>query len=346
MNYNVLNTKGSIRDFSVMKDKVLINTLKDIKLDDQILYPKFDEYNFSSFINDKYLFYGNLETMVLYDFNNNIKKELNPEYSYYWDTLENNKVLISFNRRKNNLGKKISDYHWLHLEKNQLEKLLFIEKAQNKIFNRSVIITESEFLIKSLSLNTGKYEWEINLEQEIYNYQADGIQKIIGIYDGVLWLSCSKALWGIDISNGKILYTYTKPTEIMNLSDIKLDFFRGYDGYIDGENKKIVGFEHETYYELDLTDLSLKYWIFTQECNKIAAYAPHIGNKCYTKTHIYFIDNINGKIVIFNRITKNFDWIYTFPPESCTGILNDIQISKNKLYVLDTGGTLHIFEKE
>jgi hypothetical protein len=88
MNYKILNTKVGIRNFSVMNDKVLINTINDIKFDKQILYPKFDEYNFSNFINDQYLFYGNLETMVLYDFTNNIKKELNPNYSYYWDTLE------------------------------------------------------------------------------------------------------------------------------------------------------------------------------------------------------------------------------------------------------------------
>ncbi|MFP3670590.1 hypothetical protein SB717_36500, partial [Priestia sp. SIMBA_032] len=88
-----------------------------------------------------YLFYGNLETMILYDFRNNIKKELNSKYSYYWDTLEDNKVLISVNRRKYDLGQKIADYHWYDFKRNQLEKLLFIEKPQNKILNKTILIT-------------------------------------------------------------------------------------------------------------------------------------------------------------------------------------------------------------
>lgn len=345
MNYNILNTKVGIRNFSIMNDNILINTINDIKFNDQTLYPEFDEYNFSYFINSKYLFYGNLETVVLYDFCNNIKKQLNPDYSYYWDTLYDNKVLISLNRRKNNEGQKIADYHWFDLKKSQLEDLFFIEKPQNKILNKDIIITESKSFIKSFSIDTGKFQWELNLEKEFSNYQVDGIQKIIGVHKDVLWLSCTKALWGIDTITGKKLYSYDKPNQIMYNSGETLNHFRGYDGYIDEENNKLLGFEHETYYELDLDDLSLKYWIFTQECNKIAAYAPHIGKKCYTETHIYFIDNINGKIIIFNRITKNFDWIYTFPPESCTGILNDIQISKDKLYILDTGGTLHVFKR-
>jgi hypothetical protein len=80
----------------------------------------------------------------------------------------NNKVLISLNRRKNNLGKKISDYHWFDLEKNQLENLLFIEKPQNKILNKTLIITESEFLVRSLSLLTGKYQWKAYFGTTVY----------------------------------------------------------------------------------------------------------------------------------------------------------------------------------
>lgn len=322
-----------------------MNTINDIKFNDQILYDKFDEYNFCNFINNQYLYYGNLETIILYDFNNKIKKELNPEYSYYWNTLKDNKVLISHNRRKNNLGQKIADYHWFDLKNIKLEKLLLIGKPQNKILNESIILTESG-LLRCFSILTGKHKWELNLEQEIINYQVDGIQKIIGVYKDVLWVSCTKALWGIDINTGLKLYSYTKPTEIVYNSGGTLDYFRGYDGYIDEKNNKLIGFEHETYYELDLQDLSLNYWIFGKECNDILAYAPHIERKYYSETHIYFIDNINGKAIAFNRLSKKFDWTYTFLPQSCTGILNDIQIDADKLYISDTGGTLHIFKKE
>ena len=97
---------------------------------------------------------------------------------------------------------------------NQKNKLI---KMENKILNKTLIITESEFLIRSLSLPTGKYQWELNLEQEISNYQVDGIQKIIGVYKDVLWLSCTKALWGIDINTGENLMTMDVGVEVWSV---------------------------------------------------------------------------------------------------------------------------------
>lgn len=65
MNYNTVDIKVDIRNFNVMNGKILINTTNGVNFNDKILYPKFDEYNSSNFINNQYLFFGNLEKMIL-----------------------------------------------------------------------------------------------------------------------------------------------------------------------------------------------------------------------------------------------------------------------------------------
>ena len=218
MNYNTVDIKVDIRNFNVMNGKILINTTNGVNFNDKILYPKFDEYNSSNFINNQYLFFGNLEKMILYDFSTETENELNPDYSYYWNTFENNKVLTSCKRRKNSLGNKIADYHWFDIKRKRIEKLLFTGKPQCKIIKKSIIITESKFNIKSLSLLTGELQWETNLEP------YGEIRKILGVQSEKLWVSmdcCGEnkdenSLLALDVNTGQILYQ--APTEY-DLSD-------------------------------------------------------------------------------------------------------------------------------
>jgi hypothetical protein len=55
---------------------------------------------------------------------------------------------------------------------------------------------------------------------------------------------------------------------------------------------------------------------------------------------------------VFNRQTRQIDWLHDMtlsidPNLGYVASLNQApQISDDKLYVLDSGGTLHIFEKE
>jgi hypothetical protein len=338
--YSLINTIKDIKSISINDIRELFVYKNNEIYDGTKLLYVGGKYLFANNLNEEYFNYGDKVKKFLFKNNDQLFLE-----DYIANSLNNEGVILFKNKEINeNI---VQDYYYLNFKTN--EEILLLKKYSGSFIlnyseNTKSIFTSNNNLL-SISLLSGEFDWELNLDEEISILQANGIQKIVGIYNNVLWVSCTKALWGIDINTGIKLYAYTKPTEIAYNSGGTLDFFRGYDGYIDEENKKIIGFEHETFYELDLTDLSLKYWILTSECNKIAVYAPHIGKKLYTGTYIYFIDNINGKIIIFNRITKNFDWIYSFPSESCTGILNDIQISKNKLYVLDTGGTLHIFKK-
>jgi len=142
-----------------------------------------------------------------------------------------------------------------------------------------------------------------------------------------------------------VKHKITQPTHVAYQSG-ELNYFRGHNGQIDIRSNKIVGFEYDTYYELDLTDLGFTYWIFSEEAKTMKVEARYAPQNIHFEDFIYFIDKLNFKIGAFDRHHKAIEIAYTFPENSCTGFLNDIQVSDNKFYVLDSGGTLHIFERE
>ncbi|NBB32049.1 hypothetical protein [Cellulophaga sp. BC115SP] len=234
------------------------------------------------------------------------------------------------------------DFYYHDFKTNE-EKLL-IKQGTGYFFtnyeNNTKSIFRSHNTLKSLSLLTGEYEWELDLG-------AYGeIDKIIGVCNEILWVGVgSKMLIGIDIKYGKIMHVIDKPSHFAYQSGA-FNYFRGHDGQIDEKAKKLVGFEFDTYYELDLVTMEFTYWIFREEAKAMKIEARYASQNIHTEDFIYFIDKLNFKIGIFDRKNKTIKEAYVFPENSCTGFLNDLQVTNDKMYVLDTGGTLHILKKE
>jgi hypothetical protein len=67
----------------------------------------------------------------------------------------------------------------------------------------------------------------------------------------------------------------------------------------------------------------------------------------YDKQFIYFCDDRQGKIGVFDRDKKEVVWSYKLEMEK-DGVAQilEMKYSNNRLYVLDRNNTLHIFEKE
>ncbi|RQO42564.1 hypothetical protein DBR39_01415 [Chryseobacterium sp. KBW03] len=210
--------------------------------------------------------------------------------------------------------------------------------------DNSFFINYEASLIKSFSLIHNKIEWELDISDSLQK-EDDRIIRVIGVFEKILWISSTKALWAIDTVTGSLHYEIRNP-HIIQYQSGRFDYFRGQDAQLDVDRGLLYGFEHETYYELDLQTCTLTYWVYTVECKAITAFAPHLYKKSYKEDLIYYLDNIYGTVAVFNRHDKAFEWHYAFPEGSCNGILNDIQVFNNKLYVLDNGGTLHIFEKD
>ena len=131
---------------------------------------------------------------------------------------------------------------------------------------------------------------------------------------------------------------------------IKLSQFRFVYWHI--ENGKMYQLDGNVYYSIDLNTQAVEI-LWT---DKSVENCLTITHKTYTDDYVYFTGSYNQRLQphlvgVFNRKTFSVDWIHdvdltTDPKMGYPPSLNQApQVNGNKLYVLDTGGTLHIFEK-
>jgi len=328
-----IETIKDVRGFAIQNNILYyLNSKEKLVANNQIVC---DAYGIE--MSKKALFsYQNIydvETKIIFD-NGNIE---NTPYSLNANAFNGINTII-YNKDFNDFEKQVGVYD---ITNKEIKWFQNIQRFGNNIrVENNLYYKQSHTTLKSLSLLTGEYEWEVDLG-------AYGeIDKIIGVCNEILWVGVgSKMLIGIDIKYGKIMHIIDKPSHFAYQSGA-FNYFRGHDGQIDEKAKKIVGFEFDTYYELDLVTMEFTYWIFREEAKAMKIEARYATQNIHIGDYIYFIDKLNAKIGIFDRQNKKIIEAYAFPENSCTGIINDLQVTDNKMYVLDTGGTLHIFEKE
>ena len=191
------------------------------------------------------------------------------------------------------------------------------------------------------SLGKWKNSWDEERDFEVY--------KLIGIYNNILWAFIEiGGFIGLDIKTGELKY---RISEYHMGKESKL-FFRS-DYYLDNERGKIFGLAH-IFIEIDLnqappfvTQYGLqeefeKYNI--KKANDTAEDFVVQDNLLY----FYLAEQLRFGILDIN--TKEI--IYVSEPiavverdDSFTR-LRDLKVSENKVYILDSNHTLHIFERE
>ena len=191
------------------------------------------------------------------------------------------------------------------------------------------------------SLGKWKNSWDEERDFEIRHF--------IGIYNGIIWAFIEiGGFIGLDIKTGELKY---RISEYHMGKESKL-FFRS-DYYLDNERGKIFGLAH-IFIEIDLnqappfvTQYGLqeefeKYNI--KKANDTAEDFVVQDNLLY----FYLADQLRFGVLDIN--TKEI--IYVSEPiavgerdDSFTR-LRDLKVSENKVYILDSNHTLHIFERE
>ena len=191
------------------------------------------------------------------------------------------------------------------------------------------------------SLGKWKNSWDEERFFEVY--------KLIGIYNNILWAFIEiGGFIGLDIKTGELKY---RISEYHMGKESKL-FFRS-DYYLDNERGKIFGLAH-IFIEIDLnqappfvTQYGLqeefeKYNI--KKANDTAEDFVVQDNLLY----FYLAEQLRFGILDIN--TKEI--IYVSEPiavverDDCFTQLKDLKVSENKVYILDSNHTLHIFERE
>lgn len=216
----------------------------------------------------------------------------------------------------------------------------------------------------SFDFHTGSPLWQYTLLEEIYDWTDGGgyehkgeIERIIGVYKGVLWVSLNSGrLLGLSVEGGLLLYNISQPNIYPNgyiFREENKYLWYGRHWQFDAEKGVLFGLTSCYYFELTLSNPSNTFVLYdiSASCEQysIKANMP-VLEWSWQGDEIFFGDtdfNRPAQVGIFNRQTKQITW--TSQELGTQGIFNGVRkldYAIDRLYVLDGENTLHIFERE
>ena len=226
------------------------------------------------------------------------------------------------------------------------DELLFFEK-ENKI--QTINFLSGQFLWEFSLASLGKWKnsWDEERDFEIRHF--------IGIYNGIIWAFIEiGGFIGLDIETGELKYHIPEYDEAIGKTICKgKDFFRS-DYFLNSEKGKILGMAMDVFIEIDLSQeppFVTQYGLQEEfEKYNIKKANDTAGSYAVQDNLLYFYLAEQLKFGVLDINTREI--IYVSEPiavverdDSFTR-LRDLKVSENKVYILDSNHTLHIFEKE
>ena len=197
------------------------------------------------------------------------------------------------------------------------------------------------------SLGKWKNSWDEERYFEVY--------KLIGIYNNIFWAFIELGGFiGLDIETGELKYHIPEYHQAIGKTICKgKDFFRS-DYFLNSEKGKILGMAMDVFIEIDLTQeppFVTQYGLQEEfEKYNIKKANDTAGSYVVQDNLLYFYLAEQLRFGILDINTKEI--IYISEPiavverdDSFTQ-LKDLKVSENKVYILDSNHTLHIFERE
>ena len=362
-----LNSKiDNVRDYVIYKGKpYYINTSREIQCGEkkQMLYKTplsplvmFNNKFYCSEWNNNYkIFDENLELVeegedrvFLYLSNDYLETQYSNEY------LEDITAIID---RKENLIV-LGEIDKFSISFFQMGVYIYVYK-KNKIYDdvmsiRAFSIQKKEHLWEfSLSL-LGKHKNPYTDEEKDFE-----VRRLIGIYNNIFFVFLNaEGFIGLDIETGELKYRIREyhqaigKTSTSSYEDSK-GFFRS-DYLLDNEKGKILGLAVDVFIEIDLTQeppFVTQYGLQEEfEKYNIKKANDTAGSYVVQDNLLYFYLAEQLRFGVLDINTKEI--IYISEPiavgerdDSFTR-LRDLKVSENKVYILDSNHTLHIFERE
>ena len=197
------------------------------------------------------------------------------------------------------------------------------------------------------SLGKWKNSWDEERYFEVY--------KLIGIYNNIFWAFIELGGFiGLDIETGELKYHIPEYHQAIGKTICKgKDFFRS-DYFLNSGKGKILGMAMDVFIEIDLTQEPP----FVTQYGLQEEFEKYNIKKANDTAENYVIQDDLLYFSLFNQLrfgildinTKEI--IYISEPiavverdDSFTR-LRDLKVSENKVYILDSNHTLHIFERE
>ena len=231
-------------------------------------------------------------------------------------------------------------------------------------YTNSVLMFGNKFLLMAYTLPTATPLWQYDLS-ELGSWkdstnadQKYEVRDFIGIIDTSLFIKLNaNEILVLDIQTGNVNERLTFINQLKGETTIErpsrdIPFFQ--TRYIVNQDKSIIqGLFLDLYYEISFKDGKSYTRVFglKKEYEKWDIDPRNISKEnVIVNDNLYFLAYEQGRFGILNTITKEIDYV-SDPiamgdrPNSFTQ-LKEIQVTDDKVYVLASDSTLHIFEKE
>lgn len=229
----------------------------------------------------------------------------------------------------------------LHLYDLENDTFSFI---YNKYDWEFILLTHTKLIlyenttIKSLSLETGDYQWEIDLGQYSTEKEAVKIKEILGVWQEnlVVLMDNNDILVLISLKTGQIA------AEIRHiLAQFPKEGPWGFGWHFHLEGDYVYLLQQNRYLRIDLATQQIETLWIPENTNF------NIQRVSYDSEYAYFMAcdgyHVYTDILgVFDRKALKIAWQHTEPIYSS----HPPQSDGKKLYCLDNEGTLHIFERE
>jgi hypothetical protein len=210
--------------------------------------------------------------------------------------------------------------------------------GQNIRYLNCLIHRQGHFCIKCLSLETGEYNWTIDLSQYSSGKETVKIKEILGIWEDnlVVIMDNNDIIVLISLTTGEIT------GEIRHiLAQFPKEGPWGFGWHFLLEGGYVYLLQQNRYLRIDLATHQIETLWIPENTNF------NIQRVSYDEQYAYFMAcdgyHVQTDILgVFDRKALKIVWQYDKP----IGSSKPPQSDGNKLYCLDNEGTLHIFEKE
>ena len=234
----------------------------------------------------------------------------------------------------------------------QMGVYIYVYK-KNKIYDdvmsiRAFSIQEKEHLWEFSLASFGKYKnsWDEERYFRVY--------KLIGIHNNIFWAFIELGGFiGLDIETGELKYRIPEYHQAVEKTITKIKGFYRSDYLLDSGKGKILGMAMDVFIEIDLNQelpFATQYGL-QEEFEKYNIEGKDTSTQYIVQDDLlYFYLAEQLKFGILDINTKEI--IYISEPiavverDDCFTQLKDLKVSENKVYILDSNNTLHIFERE
>ena len=362
--YSLIKIKENINKVIPFKEGIIYSLLNDNLLYDNTLLMEGIDGTSIYKISDSLIQVFDEEKGCYYiDENFNIIKS-----NYFLIANENSKYLIAWaNAVKISRGVYNRSICLLENDLVNVKEIILEENYQYlETYTNDVLITSNKDVILGYHIFPTNFLWEFPLSSlgkwknpytdEEIDFQ---VRRLIGIYNNILWVFLNaEGFIGLDIETGELKYRIREyhqaigKTSTSSYDDSK-GFFRS-DYLLNSEKGKILGLAVDVFIEIDLTQeppFVTQYGLQEEfEKYNIKKANDTAEDFVVQDNLLYFYLAEQLKFSILDINTKEI--IYISEPiavverDDCFTQLKDLKVSENKVYILDSNHTLHIFERE